>query len=568
MKEETVVSAPEAEKRRPSYDTGRPFADLVRPHFFAATEEGDVVEALGEPDRIVEADGRVKIRLSDDGAYSYLDPLALESELFGEHPVQKIYRLMAMGVPADDELIGAFESGGMDRLFTHVEFEYQRRQFSSGIIAEVFVDGTFLVIPGEVPPEWQSNDDRISSPTHLHVNSRAFSGGSSPLAREYELEILSLPFEDQRYPPAPLALKQCRVYEESLATSDYLGILDSVGFRYTPDHISREVDDSATLVDRAQVLLWNGSGAGVQYFGFEGWWIAGVLKGVQVPWLGDCDTAGGFRAFPAEDGTESRHYLIVRRSLEPDKKQRYRILEVNAAGEATELYTAPGIILMALPLPYDSRSWLFSTEGWTPAEGEQPADPRWQAIYQVNLDSPDEYVKVRYPISEFPRAPEAGLYGASARMSDEGNHLFNTLYGFKDEGGGIWVVDVKDDGFLSSDSSFARIVSWDHTLSWMPLGKLEGDPSALHLFMTGKEVADDFAMTANVLRVREDGLNSTIEKSERLLQMVGWNPVPFGWQKLSDTEYRMLVETHYNYESSLMPRAKGVYIIPVRLSEQ
>ena len=258
----------------------------------------------------------------------------------------------------------------------------------------------------------------------------------------------------------------------------------------------------------------------------------------------------------------------MRRSLEPDKRQRYKVLEVDATGEATELYTAPGIILMALPLPYNTRAWLFSTEGWTPAEGEQPADPRWQAVFQVNLDSPDEYVKVRYPIHGFPRAPEAGLYGASARMGDESDYLFNTLYGFKDEGGGIWVVDVRDEGFLSSESSFARIVSWDHTLSWMPLGRLEDDPSALHLFMTGKEVADDFAMTANVLRVREDGLNSTIEKSERLLQMVGWNPVPFGWQKLSDTEYRMLVETHYNYESSLMPRAKGVYVIPVSLSEE
>ncbi len=568
MKNEATDPPPREDKRRPSYDTGKAFADLVRPHFFAATEEGDAVEALGGPDRIVEVDGKVKVRLADEDGHRFLDPLALESELIGEHPVHKVYRLVEMGVPIDDGLLASLDRDEAGQLFTFVEFEYQRRRFSSGVVAEVFVDGTFLVIPDEVPPEWLSNDDRISSPTHLHLNPRALSGGSTDLAREYELEILSLPFEDQRYPPAPLALKQCQVYEESLVTSDYLEILESVGFRYTPDHISREVDDSATLVDRAQALLWNGSGAGVQYFGFEGWWIAGVLKGEQVPWLGDCDTAGGFRAFPPEDGTESRHYLIVRRSLEPDKKQRYKILEVDEAGEATELYTAPGIILMALPLLFDTRSWLFSTEGWTPAEGEQPADPRWQAVYQVNLDSPDEYVKVRYPISEFPRAPEAGLYGASARMSDEGNHLFNTLYGFKDEGGGIWVVDVKDDGFLSSDSSFARIVSWDHTLSWMPLGRLEEDPSAMYLFMTGKEVADDFAMTANVLRIREDGLNSTIEESERLLQMVGWNPVPFGWQKLSDTEYRMLVETHYNYESSLMPRAKGVYIIPVKLSEQ
>ena len=567
--EEARDITPAIEDPRPSYNTGKPFAQMVRPHFFAATMDGDLAEAGGEPDLLVAIDDKVKIRLvDDDGSHSYLDPLALESEVIGEHPVHKIYRLMEMGVAIDDGLPELLQGEEANGLFTTVDFEYQRRRFSSGVVAEVFLDGTFLVIPDQVPPEWQSSDQRVASPTHLHLNPRALSGGSTALAREYELEILSLPFEDQRYPPAPLALKQCRVYEESLATSDYRGILQSVGYHYSREHILREVEGDASFVDRVQALLWNGSGADVRYFGFEGWWIAGTMKGEAAPWLGDCDTAGGFRAYPGGEDGPSRHYLTVRRSLEPDKKQRYKILEVDDAGGATELYTAPGIILMALPLPYDPRSWLFSTEGWPPAEGEQPADPRWQAVYQVNLDNPEDYVKVRYPIGEFPRAPEAGLYGASARMSDDSGYLFNTLYGFKDEGGGIWVVDVRDEGFLAGDSSFARIVSWDHTLSWMPLGRLDNDPSAMHLFMTGKEVADDFAMTANVLRVREDGLNSTIEKSQRLLQMVGWNPVPFGWQKLSDTEYRMLVETHYNYESSLMPRAKGVYIVPVSLSEK
>jgi hypothetical protein len=566
VRNEATGTPPETYRRRPGYDTGKPFAQLVRPHFFASDEYGEPVEARGEPDLLIEVDGQVKVRLVDGDVHSFLDPLALESELIGEHPVHKVYRLVDMGVAVDAGLRSALDSGESGQLFTTVEFEYQRRRFSTGVIAEVFLDGTFLVIPDATPPEWHSNDERISPPTHLHLNPRALSGGSTDLAREYELEIRSLPFDDQRYPPAPLALKQCRVYEESLAAPDYLEILDSVGFRYTPGHAARELEESATWFDRIKALLWQGSGAGVQYFGFEGWWSAAVLKGEQVSWLGDCDTAGGLRAYPPGADSESRHYLTVRRSLEPDKKRRYKVLDVDQDGEATELYTAPGIILMAQPLPYDSRSWLFSTEGWTPAEGDRPADPRWQAVYQVNLDRPDDYVKVRYPIDEFPRAPEAGLYGASAGMSDSGDFLFNTMYGFKDESGGIWVVDVRDEGFLSSSGNFARIVSWDHTLSWMPLGRLADDPSALHLFMTGKEVADDFAMTANILRVREAGLNSTVEKSERLLQMVGWNPVPFGWQKLSDTEYRMLVETHYNYESSLMPRAKGVYIIPVNLA--
>ena len=552
--------------RRLSYDSGKPFGDLVKPHFYASTADGKLTDASGAPVEIIERDGRIKVRLSDGAVDTYLDLLALESELMGEHPVHKVYRLMEMGVPVAAELQLKLAEGNAGDLFTNVGFEFQRRRYSSGVVVEVFPDGTFLVIPSELPSEWQSNDERITSPTHLHLNARALSGGSSRLARDYELEILSLPFEDQRYPPAPLARKQCDVYRESLDTSDYRELLDSLGFRLSREHATRNLDESADFGQKAQALLWSGTGEGVQYFGFESDWIADLLRGEEVPWLGECDTAGGIRRYAADGEEGGRYYLTVRRSLEPDKKQRYKILELDEVGEATELYTAPGIILMALPLPFDERTWLFSTEGWTPAEGEEPPDPRWQAIYSVNLDKPDEYLKVRYPIDAFPKAPEAGLYGASPRMSEDGNFLYSTLYGFTDEGGGIWVVDVSDREFHTRQENFARIVSWDHTLSWMPLGRLEDDPTAMHLFMTGKEVSDDFAMTANILRVREAGLETSIEKSERLLQMVGWNPVPFGWQKLSDTEYRMLVETHYNYESSLLPRAKGVYIIPVNLA--
>ncbi|MCY4365264.1 MAG: hypothetical protein OXE17_03430 [Chloroflexi bacterium] len=568
LESEEQEMPPDPLEKRPAYDTSKPFADLVRPHFYATSEQGELVEVKGSPDAIVILEGRAKIRFAEGEVISYLDPLALESELVGEHPIHKVYRLMEMGIPASEDLMVALESENAGDLFASPEFEYQRRRWSSGVVTDVFLDGTFLVIPTQIPAEWQSNDLRIASPTHLHLNSRALSGGSSPLAREYELEILMLSFEDQRYPPAPLARKQCDVYRESLLADDYAEFLRSVGFRYTPAHAVSGLAEGSAFGARIQALLWEGSGAGVQYFGFEGLWIADVFRQEQVDWLGDCDTTGGLRAYPGAEESSKRHYLTVRRSLEPDKKQRYRIMEVDEAGQATELYVAPGTVLMALPLPFNDRTWLFSTEGWVPAEGSAPADPRWQAVYQVNLDSPDDYVKVRYPIDQFPRAPEAGLYGSSPRMSGEGDFLFNTLYGFTDEGGGIWIVDVSSEDFHASDANFARLVSWDHTLSWMPLGRLESDPQAMHLFMTGKEVSDDFAMTANILRVREDGLNSAVEKSERLLQMVGWNPVPFGWQKLSDTDYRMLVETHYNYESSLMPRAKGVYIIPVSLTEE
>ncbi len=194
------------------------------------------------------------------------------------------------------------------------------------------------------------------------------------------------------------------------------------------------------------------------------------------------------------------------------------------------------------------------------------ADPRWQTVYLVNLRNPEEYHKVQYPIQQFPDAPEAGLYGVSPKLSSDGRFLFNTLYGFEDEGGGIWVSDLSVDDYYNRPELFARIVSWDHTLSWMKLEREDDGPLPhFHLFMTGKEVADDFAMTANVLRIKDAGLESSILYQERLLQMVGWNPVPFAVQRLSDTRFRVAVETHFNYESSLLPRAKGVYIVPVDL---
>jgi hypothetical protein len=42
--------------------------------------------------------------------------------------------------------------------------------------------------------------------------------------------------------------------------------------------------------------------------------------------------------------------------------------------------------------------------------------------------------------------------------------------------------------------------------------------------------------------------------------------VPFAIQGPSGQEFRVAVETFFNYESSLLPRAKGVYIVPVDLN--
>jgi len=554
---------------RPQYDTAAEFAALIKPHFMAGGADGELRAAAGNPTAIVAREGRLKVELAGESGPSYLDLLALHSELLGEHPVHKVYRLLAMGIPMSAELRRELAAGAADELFANVEFEYLRGQETAGVVAEVFPDGTLLVIPFALPSEWQSRDANIAAPTHLHLNPRALSAGMSALAEQYEREILALPFPEQRYPAAALARKQCGVYQESLASPAYADLLDSLGYRFTPEHIAGEsADPAAPFGERMTALLWGGFGADRQYFGFEGAWIAARLRQSGADWLGDCDTAGGIRRYRVAGDPAARYYLTVRRSLEPDKKQRHKILSLDRDGAATEIYTAPGIILMAFPLPLEGRYWLLSAEGWPAAAAGQPADPRWQAVYSVDMDTPQQYQIVGYPLDRHSDDPPAGLYGVSPRLSADGKYLFNTLYGFREEGGGIWVTDISERDFSDDPANFARIVAWDHTLSWTLLPDTAAAASSpyMHLFMTGKEVADDFAMTANILRLREDGLASVIEREERLLQMVGWNPVPFGWQRLSDTQYRVLVETHYNYESSLLPRAKGVYIIPVDLS--
>ena len=568
----SVPAAPEPVLRRAEYDVSTAFSELIKPHFLARDASGKPVPADGDPELVLDYQGSVKIKLDAGGAPAYLDLLALESEQIGEHPAHKIFRLEAMGVAVAPEVSRKIRADSFDpTLFHRIDFEYQRGREAGGVIAELFHDGTFLVITGGTPPEWASSrPGEIAEPTHFHVNPRALSAATSQLAQEYEAEILGLPFDDQRYPPPHLARKQCDLYRESENYGPYRELMDSLGFRFTisdePGSDSSELSgEMPPFGQRLASLIRRGAGENTRYFGMDSQWLGGLLRQLEAPWIGECDIAGGVRSYRKPGESEDRYYLILRRSLEPDKKQRYKIISLSEDGAGEEIYTAPGIMLMALPAPWDDRHWIISSEGWPAAQGEDPADPRWQSVYMVNTENPDEYELVEYPISQFANAPEGGLYGTSASVTADRRYLNNTLYGFKDEGGGLWVAALEE-GFQGDPDSFVRIVEWDHMLSWIGLARGDDAPELAEsraIFVTGKEVADDFAMTANVISLKGQGLETTIESKERLLQMVGWNPVPFATQSLADGRVRVAVETHLNYENSLLPRAKGVYLLNV-----
>ena len=553
---------------RGEYDIEMLFSDLVKPHFYAVSEDGRPVEAEGRPDLLTVRQGRAKVRLANEDGPRYLDPLALAPERLGEHPVHRLHRLRAMGVPLDPALAGRLDAATFDHgLFHALRFEISAGRQIESVVVELFPDGTFLAIPAEAPAEWRRDEDGLPPPTHFHVNARALSAPKSDLAKEFESEILALPFDDQRYPAPPLARKQCGVYAESVQDAEYRALLDSAGFRFTPEHTADPEPSAMSTPGYGERLLRvvrNGAGEGLSYFGFESYWVAERARELGAAWLDECDTLYAPRAYPPDSG-DAGHYAVMRRSLEPEKARRYRLMHIAGDGSAERLYTAPGIPLMAHPLPDDARRWLFSSEGWPAREGQTPPDPRWQSVYLVDLDSPGDYRLLEYPLSRFPDPPDNGrLYGGSPRFSEDGAHMLNSLYGFNDEGGGLWSVALSGADFHIDPESFARVVAWDHMLSWFALSADgEATDESMSLFITGKEVADDFAMTANVLRIEGGGLDWRVTRKERLLQMVGWNPVPFALQRLDGGRFRVAVETHLNYESSLLPRAKGVYIVPV-----
>ncbi|MCS7207559.1 MAG: hypothetical protein NZ951_06490 [Dehalococcoidia bacterium] len=550
---------------RASYDTSRSFADLVRPHFYARTPRGEWREIEGEPERIVEHDGQVMVRLRNGQETLYVSLLALDSQEWGEHPVHKVYRLQGMGIPVEPALAQRLRTEPFPHhLFPRLRFEYLPGKEAEGVIAEVFPDGTFLVIPFRMPPEWQGGGKGLTTPSHLHVDPRALITRTSRLAQEWEREIRALPFDDQRYPPAPLARKDCQVYQEAVQSPAYRGILAQVGYRFTPAHVWRG-REASTFADRLALLVWEGAGAGKQYFGMEGEWIGARLREMGGP-AQECDAAGAIRPFPPAWRTPQQDtYIVLRRSLEPDRKRRFRVVALTQDGMGRDALILPGMPLLVFPHPAAPPWWVVSNEGWDgPAPGKAP-DPRWSSLYLMHGNDPSRYVLVDFPFGRYgvtPRTETRRLLASSGIVLREQGMLLASLYGFTDEGGGLWLLPLPTPTSPPNPSAFTYLQPWDHSLTLLPLD-YRPSPPTLTLLLTAKEVRDDFAMTAYVVRIALTEGGGQVERRERLMRMVGWNPVPFALHQVGEGRVMVFLQTHYDYYTSLLPRAKGVYRVVV-----
>jgi len=435
-----------------------------------------------------------------------------------------------------------------DAMPNSIIFEYLPGKTMSGAVSKVFPDGTLLVIPDKVPQEWQAENPDQITPSHFHVDPRAFLLSDSKIGKEYrayEEKITSLPSTEWRNPPGELLEKECEFYYRSLEEeTPYTMALRSKG--------KEKESDEEPLIEEAEIT----------YFGYSSLWATSQIRDRGFSSVIDpCD-----KVWTISEDEDALRFVLTRAS-EPEENKRNIFMKATNTGESEILYIFPGNLIMLAKHPENPDLFFASVNGWPDRESGNP-DPRWQSVYLFDIDDPDNYKLVRYPLPRSSHAPagDERLYGHSGFFSEDGRFFYALLYGFEEEGGGLWVADISQDDFYKDADSFAQIFSWDHALSFFFLPKQEHSPYQVVL-MTGKEVKDDFAMTLNALKIRFDGLESELVAKERLIRMVGWNPVPFAHQQISDEEIKIYIETYLNFESEVVPRVKGVYTVLVGTNE-
>jgi len=429
-----------------------------------------------------------------------------------------------------------------EAMLNSIIFEYLPGKTMSGVVSRVFPDGTLLVMPDKVPQKWQAKNSDQITPSYFHVDPRAFLMSDSQIGKEYrkyEKEITSLPNTERRNPPGKLLAKGCEFY--------YRAREEETPYTRALATKEKESDEESPVVE-----------AKIKYFGYTELWATARMRNRGFSNIVDrCDKVWTI----SKDG-DTLHFILSKAS-EPEENKRNMLMKATKDGESEILYTFPGNYIMFAKHPKNPDLFFASVNGWPDRKSKSP-DPRWQSVYLFDINDPDNYKIVRYPLPASSYAPEGDerLYGHSGFFSEDGRFFYAILYGFEEEGGGLWVADISQKNFYENKDAFTQIFSWDHALTLLMLPKPGGSPRNT-VIMTGKEVNDNFAMTLNALEIKFDGLDSELVEKKRLVRMVGWNPVPFAYERVSDDEMLVYVETYFNFESEIVPRVKGVYTVTV-----
>ncbi len=105
-----------------------------------------------------------------------------------------------------------------------------------------------------------------------------------------------------------------RVHESGVPVDEDLR--DALRMEHT---VEDDTGRSASFGDRLLAIIRRGAGQNTKYFGHGWYWLADRLAELDVSWMEECDTAGSVRAYRKKGDLVDSHYVVVRRSLEPEK---------------------------------------------------------------------------------------------------------------------------------------------------------------------------------------------------------------------------------------------------------
>lgn len=258
--------------------------------------------ASAKPQAVVVKEGKVFIEFLDEaGRYFNVDPLAIRSERWGEHPADKVLRLKAQhGLSIDPNLERQLQGYFRDRFFHQLTFEHLPGRTARGVVAEIDIDSSFAVIAA--PWEWRIGGGHLV-PSFFHVN------------------------RDQTDPA------QERV-------------LEAAGYHFDPTIFGTD------LFDQIWGILYNHHGGSLPSL----YWITDQLRGLGIAIEPGMRLVGGFREINGEiyftasdDYPNATHGILYR---------------LDSNGKLTKLFEAAGGILFALPHPQKPGKLLISAEGY------------------------------------------------------------------------------------------------------------------------------------------------------------------------------------------------------------
>jgi len=611
------------------------------PHFLAHDAVNqDQLAPLSEtaiPQAITTRKEKVVLEFLDPATSKlmHLDPVALNYQDWGAHPAEKIlWAKDTFGLTIDSSLEAILrDENYRDLAFHRVKFEHRFGTVSDEVVSVVAPDGSYVVPikAGTRPPEWENTPGQTIKPDWFAVYPGHIIEEQSPGFLRTQPEIHELNQargvflrygERMRYetglardpvngpilgllpfgvdPETGKTLLQPDLHQAilldhardvlikdslaqikwGLAQSTYNGILAETGYRFDPAIFG------PTLQDKVRGIFQTEIGYSV----YSIFWRGTKLREAGLNIGPKCS------AYNFHQVGDTLYFAV--RDYDTRISSFYRLGPADAQPQM--LYSVNRGIMLSMINPHNADEVLLSV-------GYAQDHPLFQCLYVMKLSDQNNIRIIKFPGRS--RYDRDELLCFDGRYDKKGNIIFNR-YGFLDEGGGYWHLNLRDfpDTYPEEGSpAKVKLHSWDHALDWQtdkeaqsrspfptatpsptPLPTATPNPAFTHqvllplvargqdphdLVVTAKEVEGNlqqpplppFAMTVSRLIFESTGSTPSMSPREVLGVMGGWNSsIRHTDRYPTNPDIYAFTESNFNYESSLENRPTGIYRVRIR----